>query len=69
MKEQIETAVPRRKFVAGERDEARKTATGHSCEPLPPIAFRSKILGEKPPSTFLTQNKNSGKFGYENGIN
>jgi len=31
MKEQIETAVPRRKFVAGESGEARKTATGHSC--------------------------------------
>jgi len=34
MKEQIETAVPRRKFVAGYRDEARKTATGHSCKTL-----------------------------------
>lgn len=34
MKEQIETAVPRRKFVAGDSDEARKTATGHSCKPL-----------------------------------
>jgi hypothetical protein len=34
MKEQIETAVPRRKFVAGDSDEARKTATGHSCNPL-----------------------------------
>jgi len=34
MKEQIETAVPRRKFVAGDSDEARKTATGHSCKTL-----------------------------------
>ena len=34
MKEQIETAVPRRKLVAGDSDEARKTATGHSCNPL-----------------------------------
>jgi len=34
MKEQIETVVPRRKIVAGDRDEARKTATGHSCGPL-----------------------------------
>lgn len=36
MKEQIETAVPRRKLVAGDSDEARKTATGHSCSTLPP---------------------------------
>jgi len=34
MKEQIETAVPRRNIVPLERDEARKTATGHSCKPL-----------------------------------
>lgn len=34
MKDQIETVVPRRKFVAGDNDEARKTATGHSCKPL-----------------------------------
>jgi hypothetical protein len=34
MKEQIETVVPRRKFVARESDEARKTATWHSCKPL-----------------------------------
>jgi len=34
MKEQIETAVPRRKFVAGDNNEARKTATGHSCKTL-----------------------------------
>jgi hypothetical protein len=34
MIEQIETAVPRRKFVAGDSDEARKTATGHSCKPF-----------------------------------
>lgn len=33
MKEQIETAEHRRKFVAGKNDEACKTATGHSCEP------------------------------------
>jgi len=30
MKEEIETVVPRRKFVAGDNDEARNTATGHS---------------------------------------
>ena len=35
MKEQIETAVHRRKFVAGDSDAARKTATGHSCKTLP----------------------------------
>jgi len=34
MKEQIETAEHRRKFVAGDSDEARNTATGHSCNPL-----------------------------------
>jgi len=34
MKEQIETTVPRRKFVACDNDEARKTATGHSYKPL-----------------------------------
>jgi hypothetical protein len=34
MKEKIETVVPRRKFVAGDSDEARNTATGHSCKPL-----------------------------------
>ena len=34
MKEQIETAVPRSKFVAGDSDKARNTATGHSCETL-----------------------------------
>jgi hypothetical protein len=34
MKEQNETVVPRRKFVAGESVEARKTATGHSCKTL-----------------------------------
>ena len=34
MKEQIETAVPRSKFVASDSDEARKTATGHSCKTL-----------------------------------
>jgi hypothetical protein len=37
MKEQIETAVPRIKFVPGDSDEARKTATGHSCETLSAI--------------------------------
>ena len=37
MKEQIETAVPRSKFVASDSDEARKTATGHSCKTLWPI--------------------------------
>jgi len=34
MKEQYETSVPRRKLVAGDNDEARKTATGHSCKTL-----------------------------------
>jgi len=34
MKEQIETVEPRRKFVEGDSEEARKTATGHSCKPL-----------------------------------
>jgi len=34
MKEQLETAVPRSKFVPGDSDEARKTATGHSYKPL-----------------------------------
>jgi hypothetical protein len=34
MKEQIERVVLRRKFVAGDSDEARKTATGHSCKTL-----------------------------------
>jgi hypothetical protein len=43
MKEQIETAEHRRKFVAGDRDEARKTATGHSCETLQAI-LEKKIL-------------------------
>jgi hypothetical protein len=36
MKEKIVTAVPRSKFVAGDSDDARKTANGHSCETLPP---------------------------------
>ena len=35
MKEQIETAVSSRRFVAGDSNEARKTATGHSCKTLP----------------------------------
>jgi len=34
MKEQIETAVPRRKLVAGDSEEARRAATGHSCKAL-----------------------------------
>jgi hypothetical protein len=34
VKEQIETAVLRRKFVAGDSEEARRAATGHSCEAL-----------------------------------
>jgi hypothetical protein len=34
MKEQIETAVPRKNFVAGDSNVARKTATGHSCKTL-----------------------------------
>jgi len=33
MKESVETAGHRRKFVTGDSDEARKTATGHSCKP------------------------------------
>jgi len=37
MKEQIETAVSLRKFVAGDSEEARRAATGHSCEALPSI--------------------------------
>ena len=37
MKEQIESVVLRRKFVADDSDEARKTATGHSCKTLPAI--------------------------------
>lgn len=35
MKEQFETVVPCIKIVAGDSDEARKTATGHRCQPLP----------------------------------
>jgi hypothetical protein len=46
MKEQIETAVPRRKFVAGDSDEARKTATGHSCGTLAFIVKRQKQTTE-----------------------
>ncbi len=34
MKEQIEIAVPRRIFVVVDSNEARKTATGHSCQTL-----------------------------------
>jgi len=34
MKEQLETSVPRRNIVPLDSDEARKTATGHSCNPL-----------------------------------
>jgi len=34
MKEQIETAVPRRKFVTSDNNEDRKTDTGHSCKTL-----------------------------------
>lgn len=34
MKEHIETAVPRIKFVSGESDKARKKANGHSCGTL-----------------------------------
>jgi len=34
MKEQFAMVVLRRKFVAGDSGEARKTATGHSCKPL-----------------------------------
>lgn len=42
MKEQIETSVPRIELVAGDSDEARKTATGNSCQPLAVIAQRQK---------------------------
>jgi len=34
MKKKLETAVPRRNIVAADSEEARKTATGHSCETL-----------------------------------
>jgi len=34
MKVQPETIVPRKKFVASDSNEARKTATGHSCGTL-----------------------------------
>ena len=34
MKEKIVTAVPRSKFVAGDSDDARKTANGHSRKTL-----------------------------------
>lgn len=34
MKEQLETVVHRKKFVAGDSDEARITASGHSCGTL-----------------------------------
>lgn len=48
MKVHIETAVPRRKFVVGDSYEARKTASGHSCETLVRIkVFRNQILYEK----------------------
>ena len=43
MKEHIETAEPRRKMVAGDSDEARKTATGHSCKTLGVILKRPSI--------------------------
>lgn len=42
MKVQLETAVPRRKFVASDNEEAPKTATGHSCKSL------CAIVGHKP---------------------
>jgi hypothetical protein len=44
MKEQIETVVARRKFVAADNDEARKTATGHSCNPLAEALRTNKQL-------------------------
>jgi hypothetical protein len=37
----IETVVPRRKFVVGDSDETRKTATGHSCGTLSVRFWRS----------------------------
>ena len=37
MKEQIETAVHRRNIVPLDSDEARKTATGHSCKTMEAI--------------------------------
>ena len=40
MKEQIETAAPSIKFVPDDSDEARKTATGHSCKTLCTIIDR-----------------------------
>lgn len=38
MKEQLETVEQRIKFTAGDSDEARKTATGHSCGTLAAMA-------------------------------
>jgi hypothetical protein len=35
MKQKLETAVIRKKFLSVDRDEARKTATGFSCKTLP----------------------------------
>ena len=34
MKVPLETEVPRIKFLPGDSDEARNTATGHSCKTL-----------------------------------
>ena len=44
MKEQIETSVPRIELVAGDSDEARKTATGNSCQPLPNMHRKKETL-------------------------
>lgn len=44
MKEQIETAVPRRKFVAGDSDAARKSATGNSRGTLAASVTREPAL-------------------------
>jgi len=37
-------AVPHRKFVAGDRDEALKMATGHSCKPLEAMRNRNEKI-------------------------
>ena len=47
MKVQNETAEHRRKFVAGDNDEARKTATGHSCKTLDRQTPKNKVYKDK----------------------
>jgi|GEM_PF-948218 len=50
MKEQIETAEPRIKFMADDSYEARKTATGHSCGTLANM-LKSTMVLENCPTT------------------